>query len=124
MQYLKIRDWEDHQSYRKGRGLPPWLKLHRALLRSPKWIAMSDLEKGQLVSLWMLAADYNGRIPCDNKLVARLAMLDSSIVLDRFIEAGWLEIVPGDMLATTWRQAGSTETEEEAEVEAYTEVEG
>ena len=105
MDYLRVRDWSEHQSYRSDRGRPPWIKLHRALLRSPKWVALNDLERGQLVCLWMLAADFDGYIPCCNKLVRRLAMLDGTIELDRFIETGWLEPEPhsasGVTLTTT-----------------------
>ncbi len=103
MNYLRVRDWEEHQTYRNDRGRPPWIKLHRALLRSPKWAALTDQQKGQLVCLWMLAADFDGYIPCDNKLVHRLAMLDSSITLDDFIEMGWLEtkVFPADGVKLT-----------------------
>lgn len=27
---LHVHDWDEHQSYRRDRGQPPWIKVHRA----------------------------------------------------------------------------------------------
>ena len=62
MARVKIANWERWQTYRKDRGQPPWIKLHRILLRNPDWISLTDAQRGQLVTLWMLAADNNGVI--------------------------------------------------------------
>ena len=29
MNHITIHDWDEHQSYRKDRGQPPWIKLRQ-----------------------------------------------------------------------------------------------
>ena len=53
MNQLKVHDWDIWQTYRKDRGRPPWIKVHRILGTSQKWSMLSDAERGQLVSLWI-----------------------------------------------------------------------
>ena len=57
---MRVKDWERWQTYRKDRGRPPWIKLHREVLRNPQWVMLTDAQRGQLVSLWILAADRDG----------------------------------------------------------------
>jgi hypothetical protein len=77
---LTIRNWDRWQSYRKDRGQPPWIKVHRALLRDPNWVALTDAQRGQLVAIWMLAADRSGVIPASAAIVRKL-----------FIEKGFID---------------------------------
>src|SRR5690606_20440063 len=88
---MKIRNWSKWQSYRKDRGQPPWIKLYRALLRDPDWIALTDAERGQLASIWMLAADRHGEIPNDPEIVRKLCQLETAPDLQLLIAAGFLE---------------------------------
>ena len=53
-------NWDKWQTYRKDRGQPPWIKIHRRLMRNPEWVSLTDAERGQLVSMWLLAADHDG----------------------------------------------------------------
>ncbi len=85
---LKINDWDEWQTFRKDRGTPPWIKLHRKLMTCPKWAALSDSEKGQLVSIWIVAADKNGEIPSDPTLLMKICMLDKKPNVNKFIELG------------------------------------
>ncbi|KKL61244.1 hypothetical protein LCGC14_2197270, partial [marine sediment metagenome] len=57
---LRIRNWDKWQSYRRDRGQPPWIKVHRSLMRDMNWVSLSDAQRGQLVAIWMLAADQDG----------------------------------------------------------------
>jgi hypothetical protein len=91
MNYLTIRKWGEWQSYRKDRQLPPWIKLHRCLLRNTDWIYLSDAQRGHLVSIWMLAADKNGRIPDDPKLIQRMCHLDKPPDLNMLISRGFID---------------------------------
>lgn len=91
MELLKVHDWDDWQSYRKDRGQPPWIKVHRCLLRDPKWVSLSDVEKAHLLSIWMLAADKGGTIPNDATLVKRLCCLEEEVNLNKFIFLGLLD---------------------------------
>ena len=117
---LTIHDWQEHQTYRKDRSPPPWIKIHRRIFMSTKWARLSDAEKGQIVSLWILAADNNGNIPSDPVLLRKLAMLDSEPNISKFIELG--------LMASSGRQddvkmtpSGCQSDAPEAEAEAEAE---
>ena len=59
---LTVINWSRWQSYRSDRGQPPWIKVHRTILRNPEWTMLTDSQRGQLVQIWILAADKGGRI--------------------------------------------------------------
>jgi len=90
MTYLEISGWEEYQTFRKDRGCPPWIKLHRSLLTSERWLSLSDSDKGVLVSLWMVGAAKDGKIPADPKVLRRMAQIDKDPNIKRFIELGYL----------------------------------
>lgn len=117
---MKIRNWDKWQSYRKDRGQPPWIKVHRALMRDPNWVSLNDAQRGQLVAIWMLAADRNGVIPASASLIKKLCHMDKEPDLNLFIQCGFLERGQDDANATPDRRQhdqpeesrGETETEE------------
>lgn len=90
MSYLYIKDWDEWQSYRSDRGAPPWIKVHRCLRSNMKWGMLSDAERGQLVSIWILAADNGGKIPNDATFIRKVCALDSDPNLKRFIDIGFM----------------------------------
>ena len=94
MTYLRIRNWKKWQSYRSDRGQPPWIKLHRVLLRNPKWVDLTSAERGDLVAIWLLAADRDGEVPASPRVLRKLCHMDEEPDLQRFIELRFLE--PGD----------------------------
>lgn len=96
MEWVRVRNWDKWQTYRTDRSAPPWIKVHRALLRDPQWIDLSDAAKGHLVSIWMLAADHGGSIPADPSMVARLCFLTVTPDLAELVERGFLE--PSDSI--------------------------
>lgn len=102
MEYLQIRNWGKWQSYRKDRGQPPWIKIHRCVMRNPEWVLLSDAERGQLVSIWLLAADRDGEIPSRPEIIKKLCYMESEPDLDKFKELGFID----DNLASPWRQDG------------------
>jgi len=91
MNNLIIHNWDKWQSYRKDRDQPPWIKIHRRLMRNPEWVALSDSERGQLVSMWLLAADHNGGIPASSELIQKLCFMDKMPNLNKFIDLGFIE---------------------------------
>jgi len=108
MQMLTVHDWDTHQSYRSDRGQPPWIKIHRAIIRHHKWAKLSDAERGQLVAIWILAADQDGRIPADARLVRKLCYMDDDPNLERFVALGFLD---DDVKALdSWRHDDATVT--------------
>lgn len=116
MSKLYIHDWRQWQSYRSDRGQPPWIKVHRSLMRDHKWVALSDEQKGHLISMWILAADNDGWIPDNANLVQKLCYLESQPDLEYFIDQGLID--RGVNLASTWRQHDAPEAETETETEA------
>ena len=107
MEQLKIRNWDKWQSYRKDRHQPPWIKLHRCVMRDPDWVAMSDAQRGQLVAMWLLAADRGGVIPASASVIKKLCYLDDEPDLKYFIDNEFL--VDDANVASTWRQSDAPE---------------
>jgi len=100
MEYLKIRNWDKWQTYRKDRGQPPWIKIHRCVMRNPEWVSLTDAERGQLVAMWLLAADHDGAIPASPDIVQKLCFLTEPPDFNKFTDLGFIE--------DGWRQAGVT----------------
>lgn len=88
---MRVRNWEKWQSYRKDRHLPPWIKLHRCVLRNQEWVKLTDAQRGHLVSMWMLAADKNGELPDDPRTIQKMCFLDCEPDINLFIELGFLD---------------------------------
>jgi len=118
---LKIHDWREWQTYRKDRGQPPWIKVHRCLMRDHKWIALNDAQRGHLISMWILAADNNGQIPDNPTLIKKLCYLEETPDLDFFVNQGLLDRDAN--VTPTRRQHDAPEAETEAETEAEAETE-
>ena len=74
----------------RHRGTPPWIKVYRNLLSNPEWVGLTDAEKGQLVSIWILAADKGGVVPDNPSVIQKMCMLDSPPDLDKFGALGFL----------------------------------
>jgi len=91
MDYLKICNWDKWQTYRSDRGRPSWIKIHRCLLRDPEWVELTDTERGQLVTMWLLAADREGEIPADPVLIQKLCYMGKKPDINRFILLGFIE---------------------------------
>jgi hypothetical protein len=90
MEYIQITNWDKWQSYRKDRGHPPWIKIHRRVMRNPEWVSLSDGERGQLVAMWLLAADHNGVIPAPAAVVQKLCFMSETPNLHKFHTLGFL----------------------------------
>ena len=90
-EWLTVHDWKDWQSYRSDRGQPPWIKVHRRVVRSPKWLSLTDAERGQLLTIWILAAENDGKVPSNASILARMGAFDSEPELHRFVMLGFLD---------------------------------
>lgn len=125
---LHIRNWERWQSYRVDRGQPPWIKVHRCLMRNPDWVILTDAQRGQLICLWLLAADRNGEIPSDPSLLRKLCFMEQEPDLQLFQDKGFVDVASswrqvGVNVASGWRQHDAPEAEAEAETKADTKAE-
>jgi hypothetical protein len=120
--YIAVNNWDKWQSYRKDRGTPPWIKIHRNLMSNPEWSMLTDAEKGQLVSIWVVAADKKGRISSCPSIIKKMCLLDRMPNINKFIELGFLTTAcqPSDNQVTTscpQHDAPETETETETETD-------
>lgn len=107
---IRIRNWEKWQSYRKDRGQPPWIKIHRELMRKVEWVELTDAQRGQLVAMWMLAADQNGVIPASPETIKKFCFMDNEPDLQLFTDKGFID--SDATMASEWRQSDEPETEE------------
>ena len=101
MEYLKIKNWDKWQTYRSDRGQPPWIKIHRCVMRNLEWISLTDAERGQLVAIWLLAADHNGVIPASPEMIQKVCYLETPPNLNKFIKLEFIENNPNYNDATT-----------------------
>jgi len=126
MTYLKIRNWDKWQTYRHDRGQPPWIKIHRCIMRDPEWVSLTDSERGQLVSMWLLAADRYGTIPASLEIIQKLCFLTKQPNINRFIELNFIEderIQDDVNLASSGSQSDQPKAEAKAEAKAKAETE-
>lgn len=122
--WLSIRNWDRWQSYRKDRGQPPWIKLHRQLMQNVEWVSLSDSQRGQLVAIWLLAGCHGGVIPASAATIRKLCFMDSEPDLQLFIDKGFISGCQDDANVTpSRRQDDAPEAEAEAETETETEEE-
>ena len=101
MQALKVVNWDKWQSYRSDRGQPPWIKVHRALLRNDEFMELNDQERGQLLCLWILAADNGGVIMTSNRRhtdvthvaqqIKKKCFLTGNLNINKFIDLDFIE---------------------------------
>ena len=125
MEYLKIRNWEKWQSYRSDRSQPPWIKIHRCVMRNPEWVSLSDAERGQLVAIWLLAADHEGVVPASSELIQKLCFMTEEPNLNKFAELGFIDVNttstrrPVDANMTHQTRLDKTRLEYSAEFEKF-----
>lgn len=110
-EWLKVRNWEQWQSYRSDRGQPPWIKVHRRLMHDPNWITLTDAQRGQLVAIWIVAADRDGMVTADRRLLARQCYMDATPDIDLFVRLGFIE--PDANVTASRRQYDHLEAEAE-----------
>jgi uncharacterized phage protein (TIGR02220 family) len=108
MKKIKVRNWDRWQTYRSDRGMPPWIKLHRCLLRNIDWVTLTDEQRGQLVSIWILAADDDGKVPADPQAIKLLCHMTNEPDLNLLRDKGFIDFDAN--LTPTWRQPDANVT--------------
>lgn len=88
MRYLRVKNWSEFQHYRDR--LPPWIKLHRALLDDYEFTRLPDESKAHLVLIWLLASHHDGRVPEDPKWIAEKIGAKRRVDLAILLQSGWL----------------------------------
>ncbi len=88
---MRVKNWEKWQSYRSDRGQPPWIKVHRRLVHDENWAELTDAQRGQLVAIWMLAADRDGVIPASPRVLQKLCMMTDEPDIQVLINKGFID---------------------------------
>lgn len=109
MQYLRVKNWESFQHY-KDRS-PPWIKLHRDLLRDYNFICLQDASKMQLMLIWLLASQVDNKIPADPEYIKNQIGIKGELNLSELIEKGFL--VDDSNTLAECKQSAIVETEAE-----------
>lgn len=116
--WAAIPDWDEKQHYKKGRGTPPWIKLHSNILSSRRFQLMPLASKALAPQLWLLATKHDGRVNVDiDELTFQLRWPRDEIEagVKGLIENAYLELA-SNALAECKHDA-IPETEEETEIE-------
>ena len=116
MRTLTVTNWERWQSYRADRGQPPWIKVHRTVLRNPEWTMLTDAQRGQLVQVWILAADKGGIIEVPESVniltfIRNVCCMSSDPDLEVLEELGFISL---DAKVTPTRRQGDAKSRQAA----------
>lgn len=87
---LRIPHWRAFQHYKDRTA--PWIKAHRELLLDDEWHELSDLSKAHLFGLWLLAPQYDGKIPFKPEWLARQIGANSAINWKELAESKWIAL--------------------------------
>ncbi len=75
-------------------------------MRNAEWVSLTDTQRGQLVCIWLLAADKNGELPFNEKTIKKLCFIESKLDMQVFIDNDFITACPAcDANVTpSWRQ--------------------
>jgi len=128
LKYIRIKNWKKYQHY-KGRT-PPWIKLHAGLLDDYEFECLTDMNKIQLIAIWLLASrsrDYHPEgdplLPEDVLYLSKKSGLKTKIDLAPLISSGFIicyhsasvslatdkHSVPTDLDLETYKEETETE---------------
>ncbi len=96
--YLKVKNWDEFQHY--SNRTPPWIKLHNSLLDDYEFELLSDVAKGHLLCIWMLASRTGNKIPNNPQWIKKKIGASSNVDLQTFLDAGFLMLHTGEQDAS------------------------
>lgn len=127
-----VRNWREFQHYKDR--LPPWIKLHRALLDDSEWGGLSPNAAKALINIWLIAADtVDGALPPLKQLAYRLRLTvqeteDVLAQLAHWVEPRSASVSPCEQPASNLQAArkhlAAPETETETEAKTKTKKKG
>jgi len=88
MRFLSVPNFEKWQHYKDR--TPPWIKLHRDLLRDYDFNLLADATKAHLVLIWLLASQLENQIPDDAAFVQRMIGATLKPDLKLLVQKGFL----------------------------------
>lgn len=60
-------------------------------MRNIDFISLTDAQRGQLFTIWLLAADHDGAIPASAELIQKLCYMQEAPDIEVFVIAGFIE---------------------------------
>ena len=121
MKYLCVPNFEKWQHYKDR--TPPWIKLHRDLLRDYDFSLLPDAAKAHAMLIWLLASQLENHIPDDPAYVQRMIGSASRPDLNLLIRNGFLIRVADCGQDASSPQAERPTLSAAGEAEAETEAE-
>lgn len=91
MSYFRVKNFEKFQHY-KDRN-PPWIKLHRELLKHYEFSCLQDASKAHLILIWVLASQLENRVPYDEKWLAGQLGTTEKIDLEGLKKSGFILLI-------------------------------
>jgi hypothetical protein len=88
--HFRIRNWERFQHYKQRN--PPWIRLHRTLLRDHTFTKLTEGEQWSLVRLWLLASESDNSLAYDEKWVRRAIGASRRVPLEKYLAMGFIEL--------------------------------
>ncbi len=113
MEYISVKNWQKFQHYRDRS--PPWIKLHRELLRDYSFMCLQDASKLQLMLLWLLASQLDNKIPADMDYIKHQIGVKGNVCLKELIDKGFVIDASNTLAERKQSAIGETETETETE---------
>ena len=104
MEYFRVRNWEKHQHYKKRN--PPWIKLYTALLDDYKYGCLQDASKLLALSILMLAAKTENKMPMSPEWIQHRASLKQPPDFDELLSIRFIELIDAsNLLADCYQDA-------------------
>jgi hypothetical protein len=110
----KVKNWKKFQHFKDRR--PPWIKLYRDLLDDLEWFELDATSSKHLINLWLIASEYEGKLPSIEILCFRLRLKKQEVTSILSKLSHWLEQDDINVTSEVY-QDDSTETETETETE-------
>lgn len=108
MYYFKVRNFEQFQHY-KHRN-PPWIRLYNNLLHDRKFYRLKDSTKYLAIGCFLLASQYDNKIPFDPDWITKELSLYESPDWQELVESEFIIPIDCDasnMLATCLQHASN-----------------
>lgn len=87
--FLRVKNWSRFQHYKKRN--PPWIRLHRSILRDRHFLMLTEIEQWQLVRLWLIASENDNKLADDEAWLRRAIGTRKTLPVSTFKRLGFLE---------------------------------
>lgn len=119
-QYFRPRNWAKFQHY--GKRNPPWIKLHKSLLRDADFCSLSEKQQLICIKIWLLYADTGRPLVLNSRWIGAQLTTDSRSIgraLPALIDSKFIELCDKNASAALAEclQDASPETETETETD-------